>query len=230
MTYLISDLCGRIDAYKKMLALISLKESDVLYVLGNSVGKGIESIELLTEMSMAANVLPILGVQDYEAFKILNGMNSFLKKKETPDSAFMSEMAAWVSDGGQETLDAFRELDPDMQEGILDYLSEMVLYEELTVNGADYLLVSQGIVDYTPDLELDICGPDDFLSETFDLTKEYDPRRVIITGSTCVNDIPGAEKDKIYYGKNMIGLNCNIAGGGKLACLCLETGQEYYVN
>ena len=230
MTFLISDLCGRLDLYEKLIKTIKLKETDVLYVLGNSVGKGVDSIGLLTEMSMATNVLPILGEEDYKAYHILSGMNEYLAKKEKPEPEFMTEMAEWVTDGGQNTLDAFRSLEPDMQEGILDYLAEMSLYEEINVNGAEYLLVHKGVVDYSPDLELDVCGPDDFMGDPFDLTMENDPNRVIVTGYTRVGSIEGADPEKIFYGKNMIGLNCDVENGGPLACLCLETGKEYYVR
>ena len=37
MTYVVSNLYGRLDKYEKLIKKINLKERDVLYVLGNIV-------------------------------------------------------------------------------------------------------------------------------------------------------------------------------------------------
>ncbi|MBR6411139.1 MAG: hypothetical protein IKS35_07135 [Clostridia bacterium] len=230
MTYVISDPKGCLTVYRNLLKQIRFRDTDTMYVLGNLVGDGPDPIGLVTEMSMQSNVMPILGDDDYRAYTILSKMRTLLQEKQSPDKAFLREMAAWVSDGGQKTLDQFRELSDEMQEGILDYLEDMLLYAEINVKGADYLLIHKGVSDYTPDLDLDVCGPDDFLSESFDPKVEHDPNRVVIVGHIPVSEIPDAEANKIFYGPNLIALNCEVTQGGSLGCLCLDNGQEFYAS
>ena len=138
-------------------------------------------------------------------------------------------MSAWVKNGGATTLEGFRNLDADMKEGVLDYLAEMALYEEVTVKGETYLLVHAGIRNFSPDMDLDECTPEDFLSEALDTEKEYFEDKQIIVGHVAVKDIPDADPDMIYYGNGSIAIDCGAAFGGKLACLCLDNGKEYYI-
>ena len=49
MTYVASNLYGRLDKYEKLISKINLKESDTLYILGNVVDYGDQSIELVNE-------------------------------------------------------------------------------------------------------------------------------------------------------------------------------------
>ena len=34
---------------------------------------------------------------------------------------------------------------------------------------------------------------------------------------------------KIYKGDGFVAIDCGAGRGGKLACLCLDNGEEYYV-
>ena len=56
MTYVVSNLYGRFDKYEKLLKKINLKDSDVLYILGNIVDYGEDSIKLVNELSAQYNV------------------------------------------------------------------------------------------------------------------------------------------------------------------------------
>ena len=64
MTYVVSNLYGRLDKYEKLIKKINLKESDTLYILGNIVDHGEQSIELVNELSAQYNVYSVLGEHD----------------------------------------------------------------------------------------------------------------------------------------------------------------------
>ena len=130
--------------------------------------------------------------------------------------------------GGEPTLSGYRSLDKDMQEGVLDYLSDMPLYEEVTVNGQDYLLIHQGIYDFTPDVELDWLEPEDFFSEALDPTAKYFEDKTIIVGHTPTSESNGGA-DRIFYGNGTIFIDCGLGRGGRLGCLRLEDSKEFYV-
>ena len=229
MTYVVSDLHGSMERYNALLSEIGFSDKDVLYVIGDIVDYGEDPMGILCDMSMRANVLPIVGEHDYKAARMLYLYDKFTKEGGEPDPTFVSEMNEWVKNGGASTLAGFRELDDDMKEGVLDYLADMALYEEVTVKDENYLLVHAGIRDFTPDLDLESCAPDVFISEPLDLEREYYEDKQIIVGHVPVSEIPEADAGMIYYGNGSIAIDCGAAFGGKLACLCLDNGKEYYI-
>ena len=148
MTYVVSDLHGCFDKFNTLLKEINFSDNDVMYVLGDTVDVGEESIALLCDMSMRYNIIPIVGEHDLRALKLLTALDRILKEGGAPDPEVMGEMTQWIRDGGAKTMADFKELDDDMKEGILEYLSELSLYEEVEVRGRKYLLLHAGIADW----------------------------------------------------------------------------------
>ena len=223
MTYVVSNLHGNYQKYKTLLSEISFKDSDILYVLGDIVDYGDEPMELIADMSMRYNVYPIVGEHDYRAIRMLQGFDNMLKSGGTPDPEYIAEMTEWMAEGGKVTLDGFRALDEEMREGVLDYLSDLALYEEVAVKGKTYLLVHAGIADFDPDADIDDYQPEDFITEPANLGTVYYEDKTLIVGH-----VP-TESGKIERGESVIAIDGGVAEGGQLACLCLETGKEFYV-
>ena len=222
MTYVMSDIHGNYEKFKSILSQISFRDSDVLYILGDLVDMGEESMELIDDLSVRLNVYCVAGEHDFLAARMLSGFSKMLESGAAPDPDYIAEMTAWVQEGGQSTLEAFRALGGDEREGVLDYLEDLVLFEDVTVKGERYVLVHAGIADYSPDTELEDYLPEDFFSEPLDAT------RPLIDGATViVGHIPTAS-GKIERGEGSIFIDCGAGEGGRLGCLCLETGEEYY--
>lgn len=228
MIYAVSNLHGNYEKFKQLLKLISFKESDIMYVLGDIVDYGEESMELIGDLSVRYNVYPIVGEHDYTAVKMLSGFEKMLKSGETPDKKFITKMTEWTQDGGQPTLEAFRTLDAEMREGIIDYLSDMTLYEEVTAGGRDYLLVHAGIAGYKDGIDLESLEPEAFFSEALDLTKKYFDDKTVVVGHNPTTEDNGGN-GKIFYGNGSIAIDCGEARGGVLGCLRLEDGKEFYI-
>ena len=197
MTYVVSDIHGCFDKFKKLIKEIQFTDNDTMYVLGDIVDHGDEPIELLCDLSMRYNVIPILGDCDYKAYRLLTELNNMLSG-EAPDPAALSEMAQWMQNGGAKTIEGFKELDSDLREGVLDYLADMSLYEEVTASGKKFVLVHAGIADFDPDSSLDDYMPEDFISEGMDPNRRYFDDATLIAGHTPTYEIDGAEKGKIY--------------------------------
>ena len=223
MTYVMSDIHGNYEKFKEMIEQIRLRDDDILYILGDSVDVGDEPMELIADLSVRLNVYAIAGEHDYLAARMLHGFEKMLKSGAAPDAGYISEMTAWVQDGGQTTLEGFRALGEEEREGVLEYLADMTLYEEVEVKGKNYLLVHAGIADYDPDTDLDDYQPEDFFTEALDASYE------LVDGTTVVVGHVPTKSGTIEYGEGSIFINCGVAEGGTLACLCLETGTEYYV-
>ena len=229
MTYVVSDIHGCFDKFKKLLKEIQFCDADVMYVLGDIVDHGEEPIELLCDLSMRYNVIPILGDRDYKAYRLLTELNKMLGG-ETPDPDALSEMAEWMQDGGQKTIEGFRALDEEMREGVLDYLAEMSLYEEADVKGKKFILVHAGIADFDPDTPLEDYMPEDFISEPIDPDRQYFSDATVVAGHVPTYTVDGAENGKIYRGEYGILIDCGAAFGESLGALRLEDGKKFYIK
>ena len=228
MVYVVSNLHGNYTKFKQLIKAINFKDTDIMYVLGDIVDYGDESMELLGDLSVRYNVYPIVGEHDYIALKMLSGFDEMLKSGETPDKKFITKMTAWVADGGQSTLDSFRSLDDEMKEGILDYLTDMTIYEEVEVKGKKYLLVHAGIAGFKKGIDLESLKPKAFFSEPLDLTKKYYDDVTVVVGHNPTTEENGGD-GKIFYGNGSIAIDCGEARGGTIGCLRLDDGKEFYV-
>lgn len=223
MVYVISNIHGNYTKFNEMLDKISFSDNDIMYVLGDVVDYGDETMEVVCDLSVRMNVYPVMGEHDAIAYKMLSGFDEMLKKGGTPDAEFISEMQAWSQDGGDKTLASFRSLDADMKEGVLDYLADMAPYEVAEVGGTKYLLVHAGIAGFEKGKDLDDYEPEDFYTEALDMDKEYFGKTNIVVGHMPT------ESGKISrHGKN-IAIDCGEGREGSLACLCLDNGKEYYI-
>lgn len=217
MTYVISDINGNYQKFKELMDNVLINDSDTLYILGDTVDFGDEPMELVEDISMRSNVYAVAGAHDYLAARMLYGFDKMLKGGGTPDASYISEMTEWVANGGQTTLDGFRALDADAREGVLDYLTEMTLYEETVIKGKTYILMSRGIANYDADTDLEDYEPEDFFADDAEAPQMEDA--IVVVGGEVT------KSGKIERDGNVIRINC----GAKLACLCLENGKEFYV-
>ena len=229
MTYVLSNLHGCADQFGDLLLKINFTDNDVMYVLGDTLDIGEQPMELLCDLSMRYNVIHLLGDCELRAYRLLTALNDMLEGK-TPDMEALSEMAAWMQDGGAKTIEGFKALDADMREGVLEYLSDMSLYEEVTVGGKNYVLVHAGIADFDENAERDDYMPEDFVSEPMDADRKYFSDATLIAGHIPTYEVAGAEHGKIYRGEYGILVNCGVAFGEPLGCLRLEDGKEFYVR
>lgn len=228
MTYVISDIHGCFDQFKALLKKINFGDRDIMYVLGDIVDYGEQPMELLCDLSMRVNVIPVLGERDYKAYTLLTALDGMLTDGTMPEPDVISEMAQWSADGGANTITGFKELDTDMREGVLDYLADMTLYEEVNVGGKNYLLLHAGIADFDESTPLDDYQPEDFISEAIDPDRKYFDGVTIIAGHTPTYTVEGATKGKIYRTDSAMLVDCGAAFGESLGCIRLEDGKEFY--
>ena len=219
---MVANLHGNNEGFQKLLQTIKFKDSDVLYVLGDSADIGEGTAELLTDMSMRVNVYPLAGEHDLKALRMLSGFEKMLQSGSAPTPEFSAEMTAWAKDGGMATLTGYRALDSDMREGILDYLCDFMLCDEITAAGKTYFLAHAGLSSYSADkTPEDYTVEDVFSTELPD--ESFFKTRTLIVGHTPTASGKIERKDGVIY------LDCGAMRGGRIGCLCLETDEEYYV-
>ena len=230
MTFVVSNLYGRLDKFEKLVNKINLKDSDVLYVLGNIVDFGEQSIELINDLSTRYQVYSVLGEHDYKAYLLLSEFDRILREGGAPSVSFSKEMIAWAQNGGQATLEAFQKADADSKEGFLDYLSDLPVFEEVTLkNGKEFILTCRGIDNFDKNIDLYDYELDDFMNGYLDIEKTYFTDKTMVVGYLDYEHTPAGRAGKINAKNNNIALACDMSENDDVVCVCLETNDEYYV-
>lgn len=230
MTYVVSNLYGRLDKFEKLIKKIGLKESDTLYILGNIVDYGDDSIELVNDISVRYNVYSVLGEHDYKAYLLLSEFDRMLKEGGVPSANFSRDMIAWAQDGGQATLEAFKNADADSKEGFLDYLSDLPVFEEATLkNGKEFVLTCRGIDNFNKETDLYDYELEDFMNGYLDLDATYYSDKTMVVGYLDYEHTPAGRAGKISAKEGKIALACDMSENDDVVCICLETNDEYYV-
>lgn len=121
-------------------------------------------------------------------------------------------------------------LDPEMREEVLNFLEDFSLYEELTVGEKQYLLVHGGLGGFTPEKRIEEYSLHDLVWARPDYQKEYFANTNLVTGHTPTQTIPENDNPGYIYKKyHHIAIDCGACfPGGRLAAICLETGEEFY--
>ncbi len=231
MTYVMGDLHGMLDRFGEMLEEIKFKNTDTLYILGDIIDKGNDSIKLLQNLSYRSNVYPIMGNHENIACQLLAELPEEAGQINPADfdSETLAKILDWSKNGGMATISEFMKLSPDDKEGILEYLEDMPPYEIAEVGGKVFVLAHAGIAGFDPEKELDDYESEAFFTEAADYTKQYFDKFYLVTAHTPTDQINPAYQDKIYVGNNHIAIECGACDGGALACYCLDNGKEYYV-
>ena len=90
--------------------------------------------------------------------------------ESTLTEEFLHKYNLWIEDGGATTINGFKKLPKEEQEFLLDYLNDLSVYERITVNNQNYILVHslpdnlQNGNDLNYQIEEIIFGRPDFYS------------------------------------------------------------------
>ncbi len=231
-TYVMSDIHGQYDMFMELLDIIDFNENDMLYVLGDVVDRGPNPIKTLKKLMEMPNVICLVGNHELMAIECFD----FLMKEITDtsiaeiDDKMLEDLIIWDYNGGQPTIEEFRKLKTEERQDIIDFIKDFRIYEEVTVNNKDYLLVHAGLGNYSPEKEIE----DYSLHELLWMRPNYNIKHLddtyIVTGHTptqVIDDNPNP--GFIYRNNNNIVIDCGaFASGGRLAALCLDTGEEFY--
>lgn len=232
MIYVMSDIHGMYDKYKKMLEMINFNDNDILYVLGDVIDRGNGSIKILQDMMVRSNVYGLIGNHELMAVECLKWLAMEITETSINelDEEKLVKLSDWLNNGAYQTIQEFQALSRTKQQDIIDYLLEFVAYEEVFINDKYYLLVHAGIDGANLGKSLDDYDIDDFVWNRPDLEIPYfnDDRHFMIIGHTPTLLLNG--KAEIIHQNNYIAIDCGACfNGGKLACLCLDTMEEFYV-
>lgn len=232
MIYCISDIHGNYKGYKKLLEKVNFNDRDTLYVLGDVIDRGRQSIKILQDMMMHPNIIPIIGNHEYMGIQCLK----FLMQEITEDSiSSLSEdiirgLLEWQNVGGQVTMDEFHKLSKEEKQDIINYLEEFSPYEEVTVKGKKYVLVHAGLCNFTEERPLEDYKIYELIFKAPEYFRVYYPDKYLVTGHLPTRAIMENEKPYfIFKRNNHIAIDCGSGCGGQMGMICLDTGEEFYV-
>lgn len=231
MIYVIGDIHGNKEKYDEMLNKISPKDTDAVFVLGDVIDVGDESVEILQDMMYRANIYPVLGEHEYMAKKILpliSEAKNIDEAKAMLSGDDKADFEKWLGMKSEKTVSDFLSLDSDDKEGIIDYLSEFQPFEEVEAAGKTFVLVHSGIDNFDPDKDLEEYSEEDFVFAKTDYSKVYFRNKYLVTGHMPTVAINQKLMGKVYSKNGHIAIDCGAAYGGKLAAICLDALKLYY--
>ena len=100
------------------------------------------------------------------------------------------------------------------------------------MNEIRYILVHGGLSNFSKERELHEYDLAELLFQSPDYSRTYfeEENVFLVTGHTPTQGIPGHEKPEVFQGNGHIAMDCGCVFGGRLAAICLDTGETYYVD
>ena len=239
MTYVTTDLHGKYDKYIKLMELIKFSDKDTMYINGDICDRGEESAKIYLDiMSRSNNIFAIKGNHEVMAEVHLehllkehheNGINILELFSE-------SDLWLWFENGGDATVISLFDESEENRLRILDFIKSLPYYRTVDVNGKHYVLVHGGLGDYQEGTKIEDVSRIDLVWSRPDFNDKYfeDDNTYLIVGHTPTFLLREMEQQAtIFHGEgNVIAIDCGCVypeHHGRLGCLCLETGEEFYV-
>jgi len=236
MLYVTADLHGiHPNTLQTLLEKAGFSEEDYLFILGDVIDRGEYGAELLAWLTQMPNIQLILGNHEAQLLAC-----SFLFEEVSEDSLDalslenLTLVQNWTDNGGSPTMKGFQKLlkqDPELVEGILEYLRDSPLYEEVEVNGREYVLVHAGLgPDFSPEKDLCDYTAQELLFSRSDLDSVYFPDKTVIFGHTPTFYYGEQYRGTPTYTDSWVCIDTGVAAGNSPVLLRLEDGKEFYLD
>ncbi len=233
-TYVVSDIHGEYDLFAGLLEKIRLKEDDSLYILGDILDRGPHPIRTLLKVMEMPNAICLAGNHELMAIECLEFLMTEITEKsiEELDEKMVDNLLTWQYNGGRTTIQEFCALDRKMQRLVIDFLKDFYIYEEMTVNDRDYLLVHAGLGGFYPGKEIEQYSLEELIWSRAEYDIQYYEDIYVVTGHTPTQGIIGNPRPGYIFKKfNHIAIDCGCyRPDGRLAAVCLDTGEEFYFS
>lgn len=218
--YVLSDIHGCYNTFLNMLELINFKEDDELYILGDIIDRGPNSLSIIDYVIDSNNITVLKG----------NHEKMFEEYVETSDHSL------WYYNGGARTHAEIRARGNEYECLLYRYIKQFPYI--LLVD--KYILVHAGIYLTSDYQSLDIDKILNQNEETcvWDRNFVYKPRKykdyTVICGHTPVQTITDSnDNPSILKEDGLIVIDCGCVfkhRNGRLACLRLDDMEEFYVE
>ncbi len=213
-TYVISDIHGQYDMFIELLDKIQLQDTDMLYILGDILDRGPYPIKTLMKLMEMPNAICLVGNHELMALECLE----FLMKEiiemsiEELDEKMLDNLVTWQYNGSKSTINEFRQLDSETRRDVIDFIKDFLIYEEIAVNGKNYLLVHAGLGNYLPDKDIEDYSIHEIIWTMADYDVQYFKDTYVVTGHTLTQTIKdNLQPGYIYRRNNNIAIDCGAS-------------------
>ena len=235
MIYVSSDLHGfPIAEYHKLLASTGFGPEDTLYIIGDVVDRGSDGVEYLLWTMREPNVHLLLGNHELmmrDCYWLFEKIDEEKINQLSEDKLYAYQ--AWDLNGCQPTIDGMRRLlvqDEKMIDEIFKYLFKLPLYQLVSVNDQNYLLVHAGLGNFSPDKKLDSYSIHELVWNRPDLSDSYFTNITTIMGHTPTESFSSKYKGRIIKTPTWIDIDTSAGWGGKPCILRLDDLEEFYFD
>ena len=233
MVYAASDLHGcAVEEFEALLDRAGFREEDELFVLGDVIDRGDHGAELLLWLTQQPNVQFILG--NHEAMMLACAFLFDEVTDKSLDSLTVDDlkrMNHWQRNGGGTTISGMRKYlkeDPELVEGMLEYLREAPLYDTVEAGGRKFILVHGGLGHFAPEKPLDRYELMDLLWTRPALDTVYYPDATVILGHTPTVCYGEEYRGRILRTETWINIDAGVSMGCGPALLRLDDLKSFY--
>ena len=210
-TYVVSDIHGEYELFIRLLEEIHLKETDTLYVLGDILDRGSHPVRIILKLMEMPNVVCLTGNHELMALECLEFLMQEITEIsiEKVDEKMLENLVTWQYNGSKSTIDEFRTLIREMQYEVIDFIKDFMIYEELTVNGKNYLLVHGGLGNYYPGKDMEEYSLKELIWDRAEYDIQYFEDTYVVTYTDTGNS--GKLVNQVIYIKQIIILQLIVA-------------------
>ncbi len=226
MRYVMSDVHGEYALFCALMKKIGFSESDELYICGDIIEKGPESVRLLKQIFSMPNAYAILGNHE-DAF--LKFYHRLMRESEDGFDGVLSELREYLGTGGElldwDTVDRIEALPCYLEaDGFICVHAGVPLDEEGKI--PPLASVDESLLLYSRKFKSPEVLPND--------------ARCVFFGHTATSAILGEDKILAYKKPDSnlgdirdfakVHLDTCTAVSGTLGCFCIDTCQAHYVT
>ena len=234
MIYAMSDIHGQYELFRNLMEQIPLGKDDTLYVLGDVVDRGPDSMNTLKYMMANPNIIPIMGNHELMALPCLKLLVPELSKEflHKLSSQARQSFAEWTLNGGVSTIQEFLKLPQEERRQVVEYIEAFRPYGKKIINNWEYWLVHAGMEYFSESRRLEEYSVEELVWKRTDFDIAYFKNITVVSGHTPTQNILGNSRSGYIFKKNNhIAIDCGAGkNSGRLAAICLDTVEEYYAE
>ncbi len=231
MVYVSSDWHGvPLEQIRILLSQARFSGSDFLFVLGDVIDRGEHGVELLKWLMVQPNAQLLLGNHEDMLLScdfLFREINDENLNRLSP--FHIEAYEKWERNGAAPTVDALRRESPETRADIVAFLRDLPLYDTVSVNSQDYVLVHAGLGNYEEDKALDDYLPYELIWLRPDPKDTFSRDFITILGHTPTGYYDRDRRGRILKTETWWDIDTGAAGGLSPMLLCLDTLEEFYL-
>lgn len=219
MHYVMTDIHGEYEKLMQMLHKIGFSDEDTLYLLGDLVDRGPDSVKVVEFVRQSKNIRSLMGNHELMLKEALKRTLSGLKPYYIFEQSTIDQFFDYYSE--EELLE------------VIKWMDNMPYFFEY----GPYVMVHSGLSidpkNRSWDFNKTIQEEDDYLWSRASFYNYHGLcDKIVLFGHTPTCNLNSDQSFKVWRSGDKVGLDCGVTfekQGGKLACFCIEKNTITYL-